>query len=290
MQPKFENRPEKGHLLNLSYFGEGLIKMNTIFKIGPILLLTTGLAKAQEPDTNTNDLTLLQLVQEAGFLAWPLAALSIAAVFLIIFYTLTVRKGAVVSGRFMRSADSLIRKQDYIGLLKICNRQDQCISRITAKTVEFATKNPLASFEEVREVTEAEGSRQASLLHQRIQYLADIGAIAPMVGLLGTVVGMIKAFREIAQHSFVGSKQTGLASGVSEALLTTAGGLCIGIPALIFYSLFRGKVQGLVAELEAASTHIMALLAAQYKRASISKARAGKQKSETSRPADIQGI
>ncbi len=111
-----------------------------------------------------------------------------------------------------------------------------------------------------------------------------------MVGLLGTVVGMIKAFREIAQHSFVGSKQTGLASGVSEALLTTAGGLCIGIPALIFYSLFRGKVQGLVAELEAASTHIMALLAAQYKRASISKARAGKQKSETSRPADIQGI
>ncbi|MEC9043624.1 MAG: MotA/TolQ/ExbB proton channel family protein [Verrucomicrobiota bacterium] len=264
--------------------------MNTIFKIGLILLLTTGLAKAQEPDTNTNDLTLLQLVQEAGFLAWPLAALSIAAVFLIIFYTLTVRKGAVVSGRFMRSADSLIRKQDYIGLLKICNRQDQCISRITAKTVEFATKNPLASFEEVREVTEAEGSRQASLLHQRIQYLADIGAIAPMVGLLGTVVGMIKAFREIAQHSFVGSKQTGLASGVSEALLTTAGGLCIGIPALIFYSLFRGKVQGLVAELEAASTHIMALLAAQYKRASISKARAGKQKNETSRPADIQGI
>jgi len=111
-----------------------------------------------------------------------------------------------------------------------------------------------------------------------------------MVGLLGTVVGMIKAFREIAQHSFVGSKQTGLASGVSEALLTTAGGLCIGIPALIFYSLFRGKVQGLVAELEAASTHIMALLAAQYKRASIGKARVGKQKNESNRPADIQGI
>ena len=79
---------------------------------------------------------------------------------------------------------------------------------------------------------------------------------------------MIKSFREIAQHSFVGSKQTGLASGVSEALLTTAGGLCIGIPALIFYSMFRGRVLGLVSELEAASTHIMALLAAQYKRAS----------------------
>ena len=62
-------------------------------------------------------------------------------------------------------------------------------------------------------------------------------------------------------------RQTGLASGVSEALLTTAGGLCIGIPALIFYSMFRGRVQGLVSELEAAATHTMALLAAQYKQA-----------------------
>jgi len=58
-----------------------------------------------------------------------------------------------------------------------------------------------------------------------------------------------------------------LAPGVAEALVTTATGLVIGIPSLIFYSLFRGKVQKLIAELEAAMTHIMALLAAQYKRA-----------------------
>ena len=268
--------------------------MFTLIRISFAILLTVGTSSAQSStQANTpspsNDLTLLELVKETGFLAWPLAALSIAAVFLIIFYTLTVRRGAVVSGRFMRSADSLIRKQDYLGLLSVCNRQDQCISRITSKTLEFATKNPLASFEEVREVTEAEGSRQASLLHQRIQYLADIGAIAPMVGLLGTVIGMIKAFREIAQHSFVGSKQTGLASGVSEALLTTAGGLCIGIPALIFYSMFRGRVQGLVAELEAASTHIMALLATQYKRASGRRSRTEKDNTND-RPADIRGV
>ncbi len=220
------------------------------------------------------DLSIIDIVKQAGPLVWPLIALSVAAVFLIIFYVLTIRRGAVVSDRFMNSADALIRKQDYLGLLAVCNRQDECISRITAKTLDFATKNPTASFDEVREVTEAEGSRQASILHQRIQYLADIGAVAPMVGLLGTVFGMISAFREIAQHSFVGSKQTGLASGVSEALLTTAGGLMVGIPALIFYSFFRGRVQGLIAELEAASTHIMALLAAQYKRAT-SRAGAG---------------
>ena len=263
--------------------------------------LTSAVFAQTEPATNgdssngaeENTLTLLEIVKETGFLIWPLAALSVTAVFLIIFYFLTVRRGAVVSDRFMNSADALIRKQDYLGLLAVCNRQDECISRITAKTLDFATKNPTASFEEVREVTEAEGSRQASLLHQRIQYLADIGSVAPMVGLLGTVIGMIKSFREIAQHSFVGSKQTGLASGVSEALLTTAGGLCIGIPALIFYSLFRGRVQGLVSELEAAATHIMALLAAQYKRAARTasagnRPRASKYSLDDSH--DIQGL
>jgi len=222
--------------------------------------------------------TFLQLIEDTGFLIYPLAALSVGAVFLIIFYSLTVRKGAVVSGRFMASADSLIRKQDFLGLLAVCQRHNECIARVTAKTLDFATKNPTAGFDEVREVTEAEGSRQAALLNQRIQYLADIGAIAPMVGLLGTVIGMIKSFREISGDNFVGAKQMGLAGGVSEALLTTAGGLVIGIPALIFYSLFRGRVQTLVAELEAATTHVMALLASQYRHAA-SRAAAGRKRS-----------
>jgi len=193
----------------------------------------------------------------------PLAILSFVAVLLIIFYIFTIRQGSVVSDKFMNAADALIRKQDYLGLIAVCNRENECIARIVHKTLDFATKNPTASFEEVREVTEAEGSRQASILNQRIIYLADIGRIAPMVGLLGTVIGMIKAFDSIGS----GVQQMELAPGVSQALITTASGLFIGIPALIFYSIFRGKVQKLIAEMEAASTHIMALLAAQYKRA-----------------------
>ena len=200
---------------------------------------------------------------------YPLAGLSIAAVFLIIFYVLTIRQGAVVSDKFMNAADALIRKQDYLGLLAVCNRHNEAIARITEKTLDFATKNPTATFDEVREVTESEGTRQSSLLNQRITYLADIGAIAPMVGLLGTVIGMIKSFRNIGNIAVMGDKQNALAGGVSEALLTTAGGLCIGIPAMIFYSIFRGRVQRLIAEMEAAATHVLALLAAQYKRSAV---------------------
>jgi biopolymer transport protein ExbB len=229
----------------------------------PLFAQGDGVPRPELPET----VTFSKILQDTGIMLYPLAALSVAAVFLIIFYFLTVRRGAVVSDRFMNSADGLIRKQDYLGLLEMCRRQGECISRVTAKTLDFATKNPTATFDEVREVTEAEGSRQAAQLNQRIQYLADVGAVAPMVGLLGTVIGMIKSFSQIANDNFIGAKQMGLAGGVSEALLTTAGGLIIGIPALIFYSVFRGKVQMLVAELEAATTHIMSLLGSQYKRA-----------------------
>ncbi|MEM7387908.1 MAG: MotA/TolQ/ExbB proton channel family protein, partial [Verrucomicrobiota bacterium] len=220
-----------------------------------------------DPVATTQTASFLEVIQQTGLMIYPLAILSIAAVFLILFYVMTIREGAVVTEKFMNAADALIRKQDYLGLLAVCNRHNESVSRITEKALDFATKNPTASFEEVREVAESEGTRQASLLSHRITYLADVGSIAPMVGLLGTVIGMIKSFREVGQHVPLGDKQDGLAGGVAEALLTTAGGLCIGIPAMIFYSLFRGRVQRLISEMEAAATHLLALLSAQYKRA-----------------------
>ena len=234
------------------------------------LLLPTMLGAQEEgPPSATAEtpISLLDIAEKTGPLLYPLAALSLLTVALILLYALTIRQGTVVSDRFMHTADALIRQGDYAGLLQICSKENQSIARITQKTLDFAMKNPTAGLEEVCEVTEAEGSRQASMLNQRITYLADVGAIAPMVGLLGTVIGMIRSFDEIAQDSFLGARQLELAGGVSQALLTTAGGLVVGIPALIFYSLFRGRVQRLLSELEAAATHLMALLGSQYRRA-----------------------
>lgn len=212
-------------------------------------------------------LTLEGFKERTGIMAYPLIGLSMITAFLIVLFTFTVRQGTVVSDAFMNSADALIRKQDYLGLLAVCNRRNECIARVTAKTLDFATRNPTASFEEVKEVTEAEGNRQSSLLLARIAYLGDVGAVAPMIGLLGTTLGMIVTFSAISKTEYGGSNQLGMAQGVSEALFCTASGLAIGIPALIFYSIFRGKVNRLISEMEAATTHIMALLAVQYKRA-----------------------
>ena len=208
---------------------------------------------------------LLDILQKGGIMMYPLGALSFIGVILIILYALTIRQGTVVTLHFIDLAETLLRKQDYLGLSTICNRSSQSVARIMQRSMEFIGRNPGATVEEVREVAQAEGVRQASLLTQRISYLADVGSIAPMVGLLGTVLGMMKSFNTLSGGSFVGAKTMELASGVSEALITTAAGLFIGIPALAFYAVFRGKVQKLISEMEAATTHLLALFAAEYR-------------------------
>lgn len=240
-----------------------------ILSIATFLLAAAPL-QAEEEATGlvAKQLTFMKIFDAGGFMMYPLAVLSMVAVILILIYLLTIRRNAVVSDRFMNAAEAMIRKRDYLGLIAYCHRRNECMARVTQKTLDFLTKYPMASFSGVREVAEAEGSRQAGLLSSRITYLADIGSIAPMVGLLGTVIGMIKSFMEISSGDVVGVKQMQLAEGVYEALVTTAAGLMIGIPALVFYSLFRGRVQKYIAELEAAATHLMALLHSQVERQS----------------------
>jgi biopolymer transport protein ExbB len=208
---------------------------------------------------------IMEATQGSAIIILALFALSIIAVMLIFYFFFALTKGRVASDKFQRTAETLIRKGDYLGLLAVANRNSEATAQVVGKSVDFITKNPDADFESVREVALAEGTRQASSLNQQISYLSDIGAIAPMLGLLGTVIGMIRSFTVLANDA-VGSRPMMLAGGVSEALITTAAGLIVGIPAMLFYAYFRGRVQNLVSELEASSTHILSLLALSHKR------------------------
>lgn len=99
----------------------------------------------------------------------------------------------------------------------------------------------------VEKALEEETAEQAGRLFRKIEYLSLLGNIAPMVGLLGTVIGMILAFREVADTQ--GAARAGeLASGIYQALVTTVGGLLIAIPSLATYAIFRNRVDGLMAE------------------------------------------
>jgi biopolymer transport protein ExbB len=233
-----------------------------------VLSISTLIASAAEQTAvpPVKEMNFLELVAEGGWMMYPMALMSVITVVLILMFLMTIRRNAIVSDRFMNHLETLIRKRDYLGLVALSHRRNECMARIAEKTLAFVSANPGAPFESVKDVAQVEGSHQANLLISRISYLADIGAIAPMVGLLGTVFGMIDAFLGISSGQVAGVREMGLADGVSKALIATAGGLAISIPALTFYSIFRGRVQKLVSELEAAATHFIALLQLQLDR------------------------
>ena len=222
---------------------------------------------AQSPAPRAFDVPHAQTVFDAMRASGPvmifLVLLSIVSVMLIIVYFLTIRRGAIVSRGFMATADALLRKRDYLGLLAVSNRHGEAVARVVQQVLDFTTKNPNADFQQVREIAETEGTRVASNLNNRVTYLADIGMIAPLLGLLGTVIGIISSFGALGAD--IGSaRYVALSRGISQALFNTAAGLAIGIPAMIFYAFFRGRSQRLISELESAVTHILALLSLQF--------------------------
>src|SRR3989442_10650850 len=213
------------------------------------------------PDIHSK--TILETLISAGPVMLALFALSVFFVMLVIVYLMTIRRGAVVSSGYMATADALLRKRDYLGLLAVSNRHGEAIARVVQKILDFTTKNPNADLQQVREIAETEGTRVAASLNNRVIYLADIGMIAPLLGLLGTVFGIIHSFGALGADLGT-ARYVLLSKGISEALVNTCAGLAIGIPAMVFYAFFRGRANRLISDLEAATTHVLALLSLQY--------------------------
>lgn len=238
--------------------------MNRFLRILPALalaLVTTahGAEKAAESTKSIKELNFMELFVQGGPVMYPLAGLSVIAATLCLLYLFTIRQNSVVSDRFMDAAEAMIRSRDLQGLTSFSRRQSECMARITQRVLDFIIANPSVTLAEVREITESEGSRQSGILTSRVSYLSDIGNVAPMLGLLGTVIGMIQAFLDLSQGN-EGVKQMQLSSGISTALITTAAGLIIAIPTMLAYAFFRTRTQRYIGELEAASSHLVALL------------------------------
>jgi biopolymer transport protein ExbB len=231
----------------------------------------TGYVPAAQP-AKDSEMTLLKLVESGGWAMIPLGVLSVLTVMLVLVFLATLRRSAILTPHYMNTADVLLKKRDYLGLLAISSRHGEAVARVVQRTLDFATKNPGANFDIVKQVAESEGSAQAASLQYRVTYLADIGTLSPMVGLLGTVVGIIKSFGGLGKGLVGQNRDWALATGVSEALVATGAGLVVGVVAFAFYALFRNRVQRLISDLEVASAHIVGLIGLNYKKREPSRA------------------
>ncbi len=207
-------------------------------------------------ETAENGMTMWETMRSGGGVMILLAFLSVAGLGLIIYYFLTMKTERLLPKKFLEKVLAVLEKKRTQEARMLCSSNNNLIANI----VETGLSHVGRDQEVIKEAIQDEGRRSIEDLRQKLSYLADIAAIAPMVGLLGTVLGMIQAFNVIAFQAGA-VKPVLLASGISKAMVTTATGLIIAIPAMIFYSYFRGKIRDIVSRMEDISTEIYHLIA-----------------------------
>lgn len=203
--------------------------------------------------------SLISLLITGGWIMLPLALLSVITLALILVCVFTLRLRSVVTNRYMDAAEVFLKKEDLSGLLALSHRHREALASIMSRILDFSLRHREATFDEIRDIAQTEGTRVATLLQQRITWLSDIATIAPMLGLLGTVFGMIRSFNVMA-NDVAATHPMLLAGGVAQALVATAAGLVIGIAAMGAYALFKSRVHHMISDLEAATGQLLAML------------------------------
>ena len=200
-------------------------------------------------------MNLLQIVAKGGILMIPIAACWLISFFILIERLITLRKIRINSRTFILQIKNLINKNMLSEAIMLCKRTPGPIAKIAKAAVEKYNK-PRS---EIKDAIESAGKLEIYHIEKNLGILGTIAAIAPLLGFLGTVTGMIKAFMRIQMLG--GNVDANvLAGGIWEALLTTAAGLAVGIPALIFYNWLQSKVERFVFEMEDSSSALTDLV------------------------------
>jgi biopolymer transport protein ExbB len=197
---------------------------------------------------------LLSIIQAAGWPIWPLVACSIVALALIIERFLSLKTAKVAPPRLLDEALAVSRSAvptpDVVRQLE----QNSALGEVLASGFRALNSDPRCSENDLRANMESTGRAVAHRLERYLNALATIASAAPLLGLLGTVIGMIEIFGSQAPTGGApGGNPAQLAHGISVALYNTAFGLIVAIPALIFWRYFRGRVDEYLLTLELAS-------------------------------------
>lgn len=203
---------------------------------------------------------MVEMFTKGGPAMYPLLLLSVAAVAVIVERVLVLYRARTDTESFMARVATALEAQRYEEGLEAARKGTGAMARILTSGLEKVRRGRA----EVERAIEATGNLEVAKLERGLVLLQAIAKTAPLIGFFGTVSGMIKAFENMGRAGL--GDPANVATGISEALITTAAGLAVAIPAFFVHSLFVGKVNRFVMELEEGSIRFLDALAAAEER------------------------
>ncbi|MGQ9770701.1 MAG: MotA/TolQ/ExbB proton channel family protein [Thermogutta sp.] len=196
-----------------------------------------------QPKGKSSSLSFWGIVRAGGTVGILIMLLSIISVALAVEHLFALRQDLFLPPAVIQEASAKLSARDWNGVLEICRANPSVLSEVLASGV----REHEAGWSEMEKVMEETLAEQTARWNRKVEYLSVIGNIAPMLGLLGTVIGMILAFRTVAETQGA-ARAADLAEAIYLALVTTVEGLIVAIPSLAAYAFFRNRVDELMAE------------------------------------------
>jgi len=220
----------------------------TLDDVGPTTVMPTTSPSTGSDGETEKTRSLLDTVIDGGIVGLLIILLSMVSLGFIVEHFLTIRKATLMPEPVIEELDELIRQGQIDQAIETCQTHESqsLISQVVLAGLE-RYKGSEFGFAEYKAACEEAGEDQTGRLYRKTEVLGLIGSIAPMLGLTGTVLGMIRAFNMIAIKGGM-AKPDELAGGIGQALVTTLLGLVVAIPTMVAFSFFRNKIDSIVAE------------------------------------------
>lgn len=214
----------------------------------------------------------IEVFLKGGWIMWPLLVLGLVALFVSVERFVAIRRAASDNDGFLARVRQMVNEGDLAGALALSEKSPGPVPLLVANGL----RNHHLETSDIERAMEELALRQTPLLHKRLGVLDTVITMAPLMGLLGTITGMIRSFNVVSTAG--SSAPTAITGGVAEALIATATGLTIAILTLPVYNFLTEKVKEIISDMEVRATQLLNILASRPRSAQAVPASAGLEK------------
>ena len=244
----------------LPFAAQSLVAQTQPTSTGDAVTTSTTVDEAGNRETKVvASKTLLQVIHDGGALMIPIGICSIVLLVFVFERAISLRKGRIIPRPFVKRFLQQLREGqlDADTAMELCEKNKSPVADVFAAAIQKWNRPSV----EIEQAIIDSGERVTNGLRKYLRLINGVATVTPLLGLLGTVLGMIHAFDAIGSVDQSIRPETVIATGISQALLTTAAGLSIAIPALIAYLFFVGRVDQLVVEIDSLGQQIVSIIA-----------------------------